>query len=208
MAFLTDSDRRRIAEAVRKAEQRTAGEFVTVIAPRSDTYLVMPLLIAGAIALILPGALWLFDATHSFGTLYVLQLATFIVLALLLQWPPIAVRLVPERIKAARATRRAREQFLLRGLHRTRERAGVLLFVSVAEHRVDLIADEGIHARVAPGTWDAIVATFIGEVRRRRVADGFVAAIDAVAGVLAAHFPRSPGDVNELPDRLVELDRD
>jgi putative membrane protein len=206
MAFLSKADRQRILEAVRRAERRTSGEFVTVIAPRSDTYLVMPLLIAAAIALILPGTLWLFDATHSFGTLYGLQLLVFVVLALVLQWQPIAVRLVPHRVKAARATRRAREQFLLRGLHRTRERAGVLLFVSVLEHRVDLVADEGIHARVPPGTWDAIIATFAREVRQRRVADGFVAAIGAVADILESHFPRPADDLNELPDRLVELD--
>jgi len=206
MAFLSEADRKRILEAVRKAERRTSGEFVAVIAPRSDTYLVMPLLLAAAIALILPGALWLLDATHDFHRLYALQLVAFAALALLLQWQRIAVRLVPERIKAARATRRAREQFLLRGLHRTKDRAGVLLFVSVLEHRVDLVADEGIHARVAPGTWDQIIATFTREVREGRVADGFVAAIEAVAAVLATHFPRDPGDVNELPDRLVELE--
>jgi putative membrane protein len=206
MAFLSDADRQRIADAVRAAERRTSGEFVTVIAPRSDVYLVVPLLIAAAVALILPGVLWLLDATHDFRALYTLQLVAFAALALLLQWQPIAVRLVPERIKAARATRRAREQFLLRGLHRTKDRAGVLLFVSVAEHRVDLIADEGINALVPPGTWDAIVAAFIAAVRRRRVADGFVAAIEAVTAVLATHFPRAPDDTNELPDRLVVLD--
>jgi putative membrane protein len=206
MAFLTESDRARIADAVRKAERRTSGEFVTVIARRSDTYLVMPLLIAAALALILPGAFWLLGLVHDFGTLYVLQLAVFIALALLLHWQVIAVQLVPERIKAARVTRRAREQFLLRGLHRTRERAGVLLFVSVAEHRVEIIADEGIHARVAPGAWDTIVANFTREVRERRVAAGFVGAIEAIAEILATHFPRAPDDANELPDRLVELD--
>jgi putative membrane protein len=107
---------------------------------------------------------------------------------------------------AERVARMAREQFLLRGLHRTEARAGVLLFVAVAERRVELIADEGIHARVAPGTWDAIIAGFTAAVREGRIADGFVAAIDAVADSLAAHFPRQPGDVNELPDRLVELE--
>jgi putative membrane protein len=206
MSFLSEEDRRRVAIAVRKAEQRTAGEFVTVIARRSDTYLVIPLLIAAAVALALPGALWLFDAAHDFATLYALQLGAFIALALLLSWQRVAVVLVPDRIKAERVVRRAREQFLLRGLHRTRERAGVLLFVSTAEHRVELIADEGINARVAPGTWDAIVASFTVAVRQGRVADGFIAAIDAVADVLAMHFPRDAADVNELPDRLVELE--
>jgi putative membrane protein len=205
MSFLSDEDRRRIAAAVRKAEQRTSGEFVTVIARRADTYLVLPLLIAAAAALALPGLLWFANLLHDFVALYVLQLTTFIVLALLLSWQRVAVRLVPHAIKAERVARLAREQFLLRGLHRTQARAGVLLFVAAAERRVELIADEGIHARVAPGTWEAIVTAFTAAVREGRIADGFIAAIDSVAASLAAHFPRQPGDLNELPDRLVEL---
>jgi len=206
MSFLTENDRRRIAIAVRKAEQRTAGEFVTVIARRADVYLVNSLLIATALALALPGLLWLLDLVHSFIALYALQLAAFIVLGLLLCWQRVAVALVPDRIKAARVATRAREQFLLRGLTRTQARAGVLLFVAVAERRVELIADEGIHARVAAGTWEGIVAGFTASVREGRIADGFVAAIDAIADSLATHFPRGPDDRNELPDRLVELD--
>jgi putative membrane protein len=206
MSFLSEADRRRIVTAVRKAEQRTAGEFVTVISRRADIYLVIPLLIAIAISLALPGLLWLFDLVHSFIALYTLQLGAFIVLALLLCWQRIAVRLAPDRLKAARVASRAREQFLLRGLHHTRERAGVLLFVAVAERRVELVADAGIHARVAPGTWDAIVASFTASVREGRIADGFVVAIDAVAERLATHFPRAANDLNELPDRLVEID--
>jgi putative membrane protein len=206
MSFLSEEDRRRIAIAVRKAEQRTSGEFVTVIARRADTYFTIPILIATAVALALPGVLWLSDPAHDFILLYALQLGVFIVLGLILSWQRIAVALVPDRIKAARVARRAREQFLLSGLHRTRERAGVLLFVAVAEHRVELIADEGIHARVPAGTWDAIVAGFTAQVRAGRIADGFTAAIDAVADILAAQFPRDAADINELPDRLVELD--
>jgi putative membrane protein len=206
VSFLSDADRQRIAAAVRRAEQRTAGEFVTVIARRADTYLVLPLLIAAAAALALPGVLWFAHVLHDFVALYALQLATFVVLALLLCWQRVAVRLVPHAIKAERVARLAREQFLQRGLHRTHARAGVLLFVAVAERRVELIADEGIHARVAPGTWDAIVTGFTAAVREGRIAEGFVAAIEAVADSLAAHFPRQPGDVNELPDRLVELE--
>jgi putative membrane protein len=206
MSFLSDDDRGRIAVAVRKAEQRTAGEFVTVIARRADTYLVVPLLIAAAVALLLPGLLWFAGVLRDFAALYALQLGTFIVLALLLSWQRIAVALAPDRIKAERVARRAREQFLLRGLHRTHARAGVLLFVAVAEHRVELIADEGIHSRVPAGTWDEVVAGFTRAVRERRIADGFVVAIDTVADRLTAHFPRAADDTNELPDRLVELD--
>lgn len=206
MAFLSEDDRRRIAAAVRQAERRTAGEVVTVIARRADRYFVIPLLLASLLALAAPGVLWLLDIAHGFATLYALQLALFVGAVAVLTRQPVAVRLVPDRIKAERVARRAREQFLLRGLHRTRDRAGVLLFVAVAERRVELIADEGIHARVPPGTWDSIVAGFTAAVRERRIAEGFTAAIGAVAAVLDAHFPRAPDDTNELPDRLVELE--
>lgn len=206
MAFLTDSDRKRIADAVRAAERKTSAEFVTVIARASDTYLLMPLLAAAAVALILPGVLWLAGVFWTFGSLYAVQLASFAVLALVFQWRPVAMRLVPAWIKRARAARRAREQFMLRALHRTRHHAGVLLFVSVAEHYVEIIADEGIHARVAPGTWDEVVAAFTRRVRAGRAADGFVEATERIADLLATHFPRDPDDRNELPDRLVELD--
>jgi putative membrane protein len=206
MAFLSEDDRRRIAVAVRKAEHRTAGEFVTVIARRADTYLVVPLLLATGAALALPGVLWLAGVLPDFFTLYALQLVTFVGLALLLRWQTLAARLTPGRLKAERVAARAREQFLLRGLHRTRARAGVLLFVAVAERRVELIADEGINERVPPGTWDGIIAAFAAAVHEGRIGEGFVAAIEAVADVLAAHFPRAADDLNELPDRLVELD--
>ncbi len=206
MALLSDADRARIADAVRRAERRTAAELVTVIAGSSATYLVLPLLIAAAAALILPGVLWLSGFADGFGTLYAIQLGTFIVLVLVLHWQPLAARLVPARAKAIRASRRAREQFLLRGLHRTRTRAGVLLFVSAREHHVEIIADEGINALVPPDTWGRIVETFTELVRAGEVAEGFVAAIDAIADVLEQHFPRTPDDRNELPDRLVELD--
>jgi putative membrane protein len=206
MPLLSDADRTRIADAVRRAEQRTSAELVTVIAGSSDTYLAVPLLIAAAVALILPGALWLLDLAYGFGTLYAIQLGAFVVLALLLQWQPVAARLVPPHIKSARSSRHAREQFLLRGLHRTATRAGVLLFVSAREHHVEIIADEGISARVPPETWNRIIRTFTEAVRAGEVAKGFVAAIDAIADVLAQHFPRAPDDRNELPDRLVELD--
>lgn len=205
MAFLTDADRARILAAVRAAERTTGAEFVTVIARASDTYLLMPLLVAAAVAMALPGALWLVGALDDFIALYAAQLASFAVLALVLQHPAVAPRLVPASIKTLRAARHARAQFLARGLHRTAQRSGVLLFVSVAEHYVEILADEGIDARVAPGTWDAIVADFTGRVRAGRIADGFVGAIEAIAAILAAHVPRDPADVNELPDRLVEL---
>ncbi len=92
------------------------------------------------------------------------------------------------------------------GLHRTKARAGLLLFVSLAERHVEIIADDGVQAHMqGNAVWEGIVADFVTHVRSGRVADGFVGAIDACAETLAEHFPRGPDDENELPDHLIEI---
>ena len=112
---------------------------------------------------------------------------------------------MPAAVKRRRAGRLAREQFFAQGLHLTRARTGVLIFVAVAEHYVEIIADQGIDSQVPPGTWDAAVSDFVAQVRAGRVADGFLAAIAAVGDHLAKHFPRAPDDTDELPNRLIEI---
>ena len=126
-------------------------------------------------------------------------------LALLAQLTPLRMALVPAATKRRCASRLAREQFFAQGLHRTRERTGVLIFVAVAEHHVEIIADHGIDALVPPDTWDQAVAEFITRVRGGRVAEGFLAAIGVVGERLAEHFPRAADDADELPNRLIEI---
>ncbi len=204
-AFLSDPDRERIAEAIEAAERRTSGELVTVIAAAADDYRYLPLLWPALLALLLPAVvLTLWPETDAWP-LYLIQAATFIVLALIAQLPPVRLALVPAAIKRRRARRLAREQFFDLGLHRTRGRTGVLIFVAVAEHYVEIIADAGIDALVPPGTWEKAVAEFVLRVRSGRIAEGFLAAIGEVGDRLAEHFPRSADDLDELPSRLTEL---
>lgn len=206
MAFLTDNDRQRIRAAIEAAERKTRGEFVTVIAPEADDYLYIPILWAALIALLIPGLLSFAPANwwvHAHT--YTVQIVSFVLIALLFRLPAIKHRLIPRYVQHQRAHRIALEQFLLQNLHATAERTGVLLFVSRAEHYVEIIADQGINARVDPGAWDALVAAFVEQVRQGRVADGFVQAIEGCGDLLATHFPAGEGDRNELPDHLVEL---
>ena len=108
--------------------------------------------------------------------------------------------LVPNSMKRRRASQLAREQFFEQRLHMTRARTGVLIFVSVAEHYVEIIADEGINALVPPGTWDKAVADFVEQVRAGRIAEGFLAVVEVVGARLAEHFPRPADDRDELPN--------
>jgi putative membrane protein len=204
MPFLTDDDRHRIAVAIAAAERRTSGELVAVVAQTAGEYRRVPLLWPALAALLLPAILLTVEPGMRAWTLYLVQAATFLVLALVVQIP-LGTALVPDWLKRRRASRLAREQFFERGLHLTRARTGILIFVSVAEHYVEILADEGIDALVPPGTWDKAVADFIEQVRAGRIAEGFIAAIEVVGARLAEHFPRGTGDPDELPNHLIEI---
>ena len=205
MAYLPDQDRQQIAAAIAAAERRTSGELVTVVAAAAADYRSLALLWPALVALLLPALLLTVLPELAAWPLYLAQAATFVALALLAHLPPVRIALVPASVKRRRAGRLAREQFVAQGLHMTRERTGVLIFVSVAEHYVEIIADQGIDARVPRGTWDQAVADFVARVRAGRIAEGFLAAIAAVGERLAEHFPRAAEDIDELPDRLIEI---
>jgi putative membrane protein len=205
MAFLTDHDRQKIASAITETERTTGGELVAVVAQAASDYRYVTVLGPALAALLLPAILLTIEPGMSAWTLYLAQAATFIVLALLAHLPPVRMALIPDTMKRRRASRLAREQFFEQRLHLTQARTGVLIFVSVAEHYVEIIADEGINALVPPGTWDRAVTDFVERVRAEQIAEGFLAVIEVVGTRLAEHFPRPANDRDELPNRLIEI---
>lgn len=205
MTFLTTEEKARIAETVQRVEHSTSGELVTVIAQRSDDYSLVPWTWSALLALMLPGVLQLFDVRPPLVSVYVSQVTLFVAVLLLLQWQPLKMWLVPKAIKQANARRLAREQFFTQKLHLTRERTGVLIFVSVAEHYVEILADEGINNVVHAGAWDEMVANFITHVKAGSTAQGFLETIEACGSYLAGNFPARPDDTNELPNVLIEI---
>jgi len=203
--LFNEGDKARIKAAIKQAEAHTSGELVTVIARASDDYLYIPTLWAALVALVVPAVILLFGTLIDAGTLVAIQIAVFLGLALLFRLSPIKIALVPKSIKHLRASRVAREQFFLQGLQNTNGRTGILLFVSVAEHYVEIIADKGINDVVEVGTWSKVVDGFISKVKTGQLAEGFLVAIDDCGSILAKHFPAKVDNVNELPDHLIEL---
>ena len=204
MGFLTQQQKDNISAAIKQAEAQTSGELVAVIAHESDDYYYIPLLWAAISALVLPAILMLLPVGSSDYSLY--QVLTFIIAALLFRWQPLKMWLIPSYVKQRRAALVAREQFLAQNLHHTEQRNGILLFVSVAERYVEIMADKGINDVVAADTWDKLVQQFVENVKAGEVEQGFITAINTSAGILQQHFPILPKDQNELPNHLIELD--
>lgn len=204
MSLFSAEEEQRVSEAISQAERKTAGEIVVVVAARSDTYLYVPPLIAALVSLFVPWPL-LFFSSLSIETVYLIQLAVFLVLTVLLLPMPVRTALVPPRAKHEHAHRRAVEQFLVQNLHTTGGHTGVLIFVSVAEHHAEILADAAIDARVPVGTWDKIVSELTGSIGKGRPAEGLITAIAAVGVHLAEAFPPEARNPNELPDHLIVL---
>jgi putative membrane protein len=197
---LSREDYDAVATAIRAAEARSSGQLVCVLAHASADYAHVPLLWASALALLVPWPL-IFLTQWSVEWLFLAQLAVFLGAAVLLSWMPLRLALVPRPVRRARAHRAALEQFVLRGITRTRNRSGVLIFVSLAERYARIIADDGIAAKVHNVEWQAAIDALTAHMRDGRIAAGFVAAAERCGEILAAHAPPD-GSANELPDRL------
>lgn len=206
MRRFTAEDKARITAAIHAAEGHTSGEFVAVVARSSDHYVLLPLVWAAVVALFFPGVCLLVGARLPWVLVYQLQLAIFLLLAVLfLAVPELHMLLVPTRVKHARASRLARAQFYEQGVHLTPHHSGVLFFVSLAEHHVEIVADKGIHEQLGEAHWRGIIDIFVERVHAGRIVDGFVDAIGACGAAMARHYPPDPNEANPLSDGLVEI---
>lgn len=98
---------------------------------------------------------------------------------------------------------RAREVFAQQGVWNTEENNGVLVYVLLADHRVEIVADRGLDRHVAQEEWEAIAKVIDDHFRERRFEAGAVAGVHAVSALLERHFPAQGADRNELGDRPV-----
>lgn len=219
---LSPAESRLVTEAVAAAESRTDGEVVAVVAARSDKYndaaanwaLVAVL---GWLALLsaVPGIAetmaalvdpWGEPGPHLLFTAALVGAAVvFLIVRLMLRSEDLRLRLVPPAAKGRRVHARALSVFKVAVNGRTRAQTGVLVYLSLAEHRAEIVAESGIHARVSPECWGEAMAALIAGAKEGRIAEGMAAAVTEVGLVLAEHFPRSEDDSNELCDRLIEL---
>lgn len=205
MGLISEADRTRISAAIEDAERATSGEIVCVIAGESDSYLYAPYMFAALAALLVPWPL-IFFTWWPVQWIYALQLGVFLVLLAILMPRTMRIKLIPQSLQRTRAHRRAVEQFLVQNLHTTDGRTGVLIFISVAERYAEILADQGINAKVQPGVWQEIVDRMTAKIGQDRTADGFVEAITATGKLLSAHFPPGSADPDELPNHLIVIE--
>jgi putative membrane protein len=194
-----------IEKAIQEVESQTDAELVCVLARRSDDYYYIPSLWAALVALLSPLPLSMTNWWEHSSNIILIQFFVFISISLLFRWPPILIRTIPKSVRYWRASNMARRQFLQHGLHHTKNRLGLLIFVSEQERYVEILADKGISDHIENTHWEKIVGQFVQDVGEQRVSDGFMRCIQSCGHKLTSEFPATEVK-NELPDRLVLID--
>jgi putative membrane protein len=216
-------DQARVAAAIRAAEAKTDGEISAIVSNASDAYH-DSVLIAAAIVALLPLAIsaawpgllewgakliiggWEEPTLRFMLTVLVGKTALLFVLAwAVFRLTPVRMLLTPAATKTRRVRQRALMLFRAGTEQRTLSKTGVLLYLSLAERRAEIIADAAIHSRAPQEAWGEAMAALIAALKDNRPGDGIAAAIERIGAVLAEHFPYTGNDPNELPDRLIEL---
>ena len=224
MTRLTAEDHALVTAAVARAEKQSDGEIVTIVAGRSDAYHDVALHYAVLAMLIVPALLaWLphgwiewaeglligwngeFSRPAAMVVLFILLALAFLIVRLALIAMPLRMALSPGKTKTRRVHRRAIELFRSACELKTLGRTGILIYLSLAEHRAEIVADEAIATQVEPDVWGEAMEAMIEEVKAGRPGAGMAAAVEKVSAVLARIVPRRSENPNELPDRLIEL---
>ena len=108
-------------------------------------------------------------------------------------------------MRGMRARERGEDLFSSLRIWDTQQNNGVLIYLLLADRALEIIADRGIHECVGDAEWATICAAMQREFASGAFEQGVVAGVRAIGDLLAQHFPRQAGDVNELPDKPVVL---
>jgi putative membrane protein len=202
--FFSDQEKDAIRRAVAAAEAGSSGEIATMVVGESDRYREaehLGALLLGALLAIIAAVLLHHVTFWSYIPL--VCLCYFPMLMLLHRFPRLKLPFVGRRRQAEAVRDRALRAFYEKGLYRTREETGILIFLSLLERKVWILGDRGINSKIPPGSWQALAAELAAGIRSERAAEALCRVISGCGSELARHFPRRSDDKNELADDIM-----
>lgn len=202
--FFSAAEKETIRRAVAEAETRSSGEIVAMVVPESDPYreaeLLGALFLSGLVAVVVAVAV-----RHVTIWTYIPLVCLLFVPALFLfrRFPRLKLSFAGAPRQGEAVRERALAAFYEKGLYRTREETGILIFISLLERKVWILGDRGINEKIDPGYWQSLAGELAAGLKSGRGAEALCRVIAGCGTELARHFPRRPDDVNELPDQIL-----
>jgi putative membrane protein len=226
--MLTQSDHQRVAAAITDAESKTSGEIFCVLAHEVSRYREVPLGWAAVAALVAPPLLvlsglhrlamadifssWTDDSVRgvenlilrALSTYTLLQAGIFVCVALIAALPRVRRLLTPRFLKRHRVRQVARHHFAASGARLSNAEPHILIYASLYDRQVELVAHRAIHEAVGEGPWNAAVVAVTEAMKAGKPAEGFIRAIEICGSAMAMHFPPSGPPRNILPNDILE----
>lgn len=226
--MLSQQDKDRISAAITEAESKSRGEIFCVLAHDVAHYREVPLLWATVAALIGPPLLvlaglkrlamasifwsWTDESARAMQglilrvltTYWLVQAGLFLCVAIIVAVPAVRRHMTPGFLRRHHVRRAARHHFAAAGLHLSHDEPHILIFASLADRRVELVAHDRIHQAVGKEPWDAAVAAVVDGIKNHHPGDGFVKGIEICGAALAQHFPPDGAPKNQLPNAILE----
>ncbi len=211
-----------IKAAVQEAESKTSGEIAVALIKESDNYAIYELLFAlfcgfvyffimmffvTEIENILKSLFWGYSASY---LLLFYGLSIFVVISAVYFLSNISFidRLViPKSVMRRKVNERAVRQFMESGVYNTKDRTGILIFISQLEHCVELLADKGINEKISQEKWDLILNHIVEGIKSGDIVNNLSESISDCGKLLADNFPIQSDDINELKDGIEILEK-
>ncbi|RLC50967.1 MAG: TPM domain-containing protein [Candidatus Cloacimonadota bacterium] len=210
-------DLEKIKEAVKKAESKTSGEIATAFIKQSYDYAIQELTFAvicgfvyffiisfftPAIESFLQKLFWEYSSAYLVMFYGLSTFLTITIFYFLANIPFVDRLIVSRKTMQQKVHERAIRHFMESGVYNTKDRTGILIFISFLEKRVELLADTGISAKIPQEKWNSIVNQIVEGIKQKKLVDNLIAAIDECGKLLSEHFPIQPDDKNELKDDI------
>lgn len=218
---LTEIDLEKIKTQVSKAEKTTTGEISIAITKESSDYSFYELLFSVFIGLLafiemLPFCndisdkfSRLFWVEHSWYVTAFIGFVSFVVIAIsffIANIPCVDRLVVPRQVRTECVRQRAMRQFIESGVSQTIDHSGILIFISLLEREVRIIADTGIATKIAQEQWDRIADDIAFGFRSSLGAAALESAVDRCGALLSENFPAKTVNPNELSDEVTILE--
>jgi len=203
--FFSTEEQQKIGAAVKAAEKKTSGEIVPMVVDQSYDYPRAELIGGGSLAMAV-GLLvsWAVGGESIWWFLPVFIVGFFGFQQLIRNWPDLKRKLISPEELTEEVREKALVSFVEQGLHETRDKTGILILISLFEHRVQVLADSGINAKVPEHTWEEVVEIIVAGLKSGDTCSAVCKAVERCGELLTEHFPRKADDSDELPNLIVE----
>ncbi|MGA1824778.1 MAG: TPM domain-containing protein [bacterium] len=204
-SFLNEKEKNRIISCIKEVEKVTSGEIVPMIVSSSHHYSSADVFGGMALSLFISILATVIMGTENMWTFLAIFCVLFIILHEIVKRIPFLKRLFISSHEIEHEVKEeAYKSFFKKGIYKTRDHTGILIFISVFEKKVWVLADTGINNKVGPGVWNDIITIIINGIKEGKQGEAICSAIKKCSEILKDHFPVRSDDIDELDNLIIE----